>query len=96
MVSSGLSISSQVAGSNLTLRTVFIAIGVINFADALVVIYPVHLKETLGAGVIWYGMINASVMAGLFAINLPYIWKGKYVRLSSAFFMSALFEGLGV
>lgn len=86
----------RTAFSNPTVRTLFIAIGVINFADALVVIYPVHLKETLGAGVIWYGMINASVMAGLFAINLLYIWKGKHVHLGSAFFMSALIEGLGV
>jgi len=72
------------------------AIGVINFADALVVIYPVHLKETLGAGVIWYGVTNASVMTGLFAINLLYVWKGKHIRLGCAFFMSALIEGLGV
>ena len=86
----------RTAFSHPTMRTLFIAIGVINFADALVVIYPVHLKETLGAGVIWYGLINASVMAGLFAINLFYIWKGKHIRLDSAFFIGALIEGLRV
>jgi hypothetical protein len=86
----------KTAFSNPTVRTLLIAIGVINFADALVTIYPVHLKETLGAGVIWYGVINASVMAGLFAINLLYIWKGKHIRLRSAFFTSAFIEGLGL
>lgn len=86
----------RTAFSNPTMRTLFLAIGVINFADALVVMYPVHLKETLGAGVIWYGLINASVMAGLFAINLLYIWKGKHIRLGSALFIGALIEGLGV
>ena len=86
----------RIAFSNSTVRTLFIAIGVINFADALVVIYPVHLKETLEAGVIWYGVINASVMAGLFAINLLYIWKGKHVNLGSAFLISAFIEVLGV
>jgi MFS family permease len=86
----------RTAFSHPTVRTLSIAIGVINFADALVVIYPVHLKETLGAGVIWYGLINASVMAGLFAINLLYIWKGKHIRLGFAFFIGALVEGFGV
>ena len=55
-----------------------------------------HLKEPLGAGGLSYGLIIATVLAGLFASNLLYIWKGKHIHLGFAFFIGALIEGLGV
>jgi len=40
----------QAIFSNRLISTLFIAAGIINFADALVFIYPLHIKESLGGG----------------------------------------------
>ena len=71
-------------------------IGLINFADALVVIYPVHIKDVLGLGVTWYGFFNAAVMAGLFSTNALYMWAGERIRTSDGLLFGALVQGLGL
>jgi DHA3 family macrolide efflux protein-like MFS transporter len=87
----------QAVFSNRLISTLFIAAGIINFADALMVIYPLHIKEALGAGVTWYGFLSAAVMVGLFSTNLLYTLVGKRIQLRRKFFvLAALIEGLGV
>jgi DHA3 family macrolide efflux protein-like MFS transporter len=86
----------QVALANRFVRMLFIAVGLIDFADALVVIYPVHIAHALGGGVAWYGFLNAAVMAGLFTTNLLFIWLGRRSKAGGVFFASVLVEGIGV
>jgi DHA3 family macrolide efflux protein-like MFS transporter len=78
------------------IATLFIAAAVINFADALVGIYPLHIQRTLGAGVAWYGFLNAAVMVGLFSTSLLYTWMGRRIQLRASFVLTVLIEGLGV
>ncbi|MCG8347126.1 MAG: MFS transporter [Chloroflexales bacterium] len=86
----------RIVFANPFMRLIFLAIGLINFADALVVIYPVHIKDVLGLGVAWYGFFNAAVMAGLFSTNVFYMWIGKRIRTSDGLLFGALAQGLGL
>lgn len=86
----------HVALSDRLVRTLFLVTGVTNFADALAVVYPVHIADHFGNGAAWYGFVNAAVMVGLFSTNLLYIWLGDRAQPSRALVASIAVQGVGL
>jgi MFS family permease len=68
----------------------------INLADALVVIYPLFVRNVLHADAFWYGLLNSAVMAGLLVVTLIFLAGGKRVPLRAALIVGAGSQGAGL
>lgn len=78
------------------IRWIFVAAAIINLADALVVIYPLFVRNVLHKNVVWYGLLSSAVMAGLLTVMIINLIGGKRIPVRPMLICGAGIQGLGL
>jgi MFS family permease len=77
-------------------RWIILAAAVINLADALVVVYPLFVRNVLHKSVIWYGLLSSAVMVGLLAVMVANLIGGRRIPPRPMLVGGAGIQGIGL
>lgn len=88
--------TAKFVGSSPMASIVVALAALINFADALVVIYPLFIEHSVRRGIAWYGIVNSGVMVGIASVAAMYVILGKRAPVRRFIFLGGVVEGFGL